>query len=78
MPLRMPSRTNDWSTTSLRGGIFLVRDLIRSTMSLARSVSFTMQAAASRTSATSGGLFSKKFRAALALLRAVAIGCLIS
>src|SRR5258705_412660 len=47
------------STTSFRGGSFLTRHPIRSTTSLARSVSFTMQVSASRTSATSGGPLSK-------------------
>jgi hypothetical protein len=53
-----------------------MRDPIRSTTSLARSVSSTMQVSASLTSATSGGLLSKNRSVAAALLRAVAMGSL--
>jgi hypothetical protein len=44
----------------------------------ARSVSFTIQSSASLTSPRSGGFLSKKFKAALALLRTVAIVCVTS
>jgi hypothetical protein len=66
------------STTSFRGGAFLMRDPIRSTTSPARSASFTMQVSASLASATSGELLPKNRSAAAALLRAAAMGCLIS
>jgi hypothetical protein len=60
------------------GGAFLIWSRIRSMMSPARSASFTIQSSASVASPSSGGCLSKKFRAALALLRAAAIGCLTS
>src|SRR6266436_3158326 len=47
-------------------------------ISLARSVSATIQSSASLTSPSSGGCLFKKFTAARALLRAVAMGWVIS
>jgi len=61
---------------SRRRFLDLVTD--RSMMSPARSASATVHSSASLTSLRSGGLLSKKPMAARALLRAVAIGCVIS
>jgi serine/threonine protein kinase len=60
------------------GGAFFIWSRIRPMMAPARSASPTTESSASLTSPRSGGCRSKKFRAARALLRALAIGCVIS
>src|SRR5215471_236711 len=66
------------SQRAFRGGAFLICSRMRSTISPARSASLTTQPSASLTSPRSGGRLSRKLQAARALLRALAIGCVIS
>ena len=66
------------SKRSFRGGAFFICSRMRSMISPTRSASPTTQASASLTSPMSGGRIFRKFWAARALLRALAIGCVIS
>src|SRR6266704_2146662 len=61
------------SKRSFRGGAFLMCSRIRSMMSPARSASPTTQPSASLTSPRSDGWWSRKFSAARAFLRALAL-----